>query len=112
MVLCLKNTDPNARQFTLEEMKAIVDEAHSHGMTVAAHAHGLKGIQAAIDAGVDSIEHSSFIDLPTIKKAINKKVYLSMDIYVSDYILGEGIKGILEESLEKKESWKNSKRKF
>lgn len=97
-----KNTDPNARQFTLEEMKAIVDEAHSHGMTVAAHAHGLKGIQAAIDAGVDSIEHSSFIDLPTIKKAINKNVYLSMDIYVSDYILGEGIKkGILEESLEK-----------
>ena len=97
-----KNTDPNARQFTLEEMKAIVDEAHSHGMTVAAHAHGLKGIQAAIDAGVDSIEHSSFIDLPTIKAAINKNVYLSMDIYVSDYILGEGIKkGILEESLEK-----------
>ena len=97
-----KNTDPNARQFTLEEMKAIVDEAHSHGMTVAAHAHGLKGIQAAIDAGVDSIEHSSFIDLATIKKAINKNVYLSMDIYVSDYILGEGIKkGILEESLEK-----------
>lgn len=97
-----KNTDPNARQFTLEEMKAIVDEARSHGMTVAAHAHGLKGIQAAIDAGVDSIEHSSFIDLSTIKKAINKNVYLSMDIYVSDYILGEGIKkGILEESLEK-----------
>jgi len=97
-----KNTDPNARQFTLEEMKAIVDEAHSHGMTVAAHAHGLKGIQAAIEAGVDSIEHSSFIDLATIKKAINKNVYLSMDIYVSDYILGEGIKkGILEESLEK-----------
>ena len=97
-----KNTDPNARQFTLEEMKAIVDEAHSHGMTVAAHAHGLKGIRAAIEAGVDSIEHSSFIDLPTIKEAINKNVYLSMDIYVSDYILGEGIKkGILEESLEK-----------
>ena len=97
-----KNTDPNARQFTLEEMKAIVDEAHSHGMTVAAHAHGLKGIQAAIEAGVNSIEHSSFIDLATIKKAINKNVYLSMDIYVSDYILGEGIKkGILEESLEK-----------
>ncbi len=97
-----KNTDPNARQFTHEEMKAIVDEAHSHGMTVAAHAHGLKGIKAAIEAGVDSIEHSSFIDLPTIKAAINNNVYLSMDIYVSDYILGEGIKkGILEESLEK-----------
>jgi imidazolonepropionase-like amidohydrolase len=97
-----KNTDPNARQFTLEEMKAIVDEAHSHGMKVAAHAHGLKGIQAAIKAGVDSIEHSSFIDREAIGEAIKKGTYLSMDIYVSDYILGEGVKkGILEESLEK-----------
>ena len=97
-----KNTDPNARQFTLEEMIAIVDEAHSHGMKVAAHAHGLKGIQAAIKAGVDSIEHASFIDRAAIKEAIKNGTYLSMDIYVSDYILGEGIKkGILEESLEK-----------
>ena len=97
-----KNTDPNARQFTIEEMKAIVDEAHSHGMKVAAHAHGLKGIQAAIKAGVDSIEHASFIDRESISEAIKKGTYLSMDIYVSDYILGEGVKkGILEESLEK-----------
>ena len=97
-----KNTDPNARQFTIEEIKAIVDEAHSHGMKVAAHAHGLKGIQAAIKAGVDSIEHASFIDRESIVEAIKKGTYLSMDIYVSDYILGEGVKkGILEESLEK-----------
>ena len=97
-----KNTDPNARQFTLEEMKAIVDEAHSHGMKVAAHAHGLKGIRTAIKAGVDSIEHASFIDKDTIQLAIKNNVYLSMDIYVSDYILGEGAKkGILEESLAK-----------
>jgi len=97
-----KNTDPNARQFTIAEMKAIVDEAHSHGMKVAAHAHGLKGIQAAIKAGVDSIEHASFIDRESIVEAIKKGTYLSMDIYVSDYILGEGVKkGILEESLEK-----------
>ena len=96
-----KNTDPNARQFTLEEMKAIVDEAHSHGMKVAAHAH-LKGIQAAIKAGVDSIEHASFIDKSAVIEAIKGGTYLSMDIYVSDYILGEGVKkGILEESLEK-----------
>ena len=97
-----KNTDPNARQFTLEEMKAIVDEAHSHGMKVAAHAHGLRGIQAAIKAGVDSIEHASFIDKGAVIEAIKGGTYLSMDIYVSDYILGEGVKkGILEESLEK-----------
>ena len=97
-----KNTDVNAKQFTYEEMEAIVSEAHNHGMKVAAHAHGLEGIKTAIRAGVDSIEHSSFIDDETIQLAIEKGTYLSMDIYVSDYILGEGAKkGILEESLEK-----------
>ena len=97
-----KNTDVNAKQFTYDEMKALVDEAHSHGMKVAAHAHGLKGIKVAIMAGADSIEHSSYIDKDTIQLAIDKGTYLSMDIYVSDYILGEGSKkGILEESLAK-----------
>ncbi len=97
-----KNTDVNAKQFTYEEMKAIVDEAHNHGMRVAAHAHGLDGIRTALKAGVDSIEHSSFIDEEAIQMAIEKGAFLSMDIFVSDYILGEGAKkGILEESLEK-----------
>ena len=97
-----KNTDVNAKQFTLEEMQAIVDEAHNHGMRVAAHAHGLKGIRTAIIAGVDSIEHASFIDDATIQLAKERGTSLAMDVYVSDYILGEGAaKGILEESLEK-----------
>jgi imidazolonepropionase-like amidohydrolase len=97
-----KNTDVNAKQFTLEEMEAIVSEAHNHGMKVAAHAHGLEGIKTAIRAGVDSIEHASFIDSEAIQMAIDKGTYLSMDIYVSDYILGDGAKkGILQESLEK-----------
>ena len=100
-----KNTDVNAKQYTLEEMKAIVDEAHNHGMKVATHAHGLIGIKTAIIAGVDSIEHASFIDNETIELAKEKGTFLSMDIYVSDYILGEGAaKGILEESLEKERS--------
>ena len=97
-----KNTDVNARQFTSQEMISIVDEAHSHGMKVAAHAHGLEGIITAIKAGVDSIEHASYINEEGIKLAIENGTYLSMDIYVSDYILGEGAKkGILEESLAK-----------
>jgi imidazolonepropionase-like amidohydrolase len=49
-------------------------------MKVAAHAHGLEGIKTAIRAGVDSIEHSSFIDDETIQLAIEKGTYLSMDI--------------------------------
>jgi len=97
-----KNTNVNNKQYTLEEMQAIVDEAHNHGMRVAAHAHGLEGIRTAIIAGVDSIEHASYIDDQTIELAKQKGTYLSMDIYVSDFILGEGKdQGILEESLQK-----------
>ena len=97
-----KGTNVNNRQYTLDEMKAIVDEAHTLGMKVAAHAHGLEGIRMAIDAGVDSVEHSSLIDQETINLAIAKGVFLAMDIYVSDYILGEGAKnGIPEYSLNK-----------
>ena len=97
-----KNTNVNNKQYTFEEMQAIVDEAHSHGMKVAAHAHGLEGIKTAIKAGVDSIEHASYIDDETIELAKKEGTYLSMDIYVSDFILGEGKdQGILEESLQK-----------
>ena len=97
-----KNTNVNNKQYTLEEMQAIVDEAHSHGMKVAAHAHGLEGIKTAIIAGVDSIEHASYIDDETIELAKQRGTYLSMDVYVSDFILGEGKdQGILEESLQK-----------
>src|SRR3982751_2650251 len=58
--------DPGARgldqHFTDAEMKGICDMAHSMGLKVAAHAHGTKGIDAAVRAGVDSIEHGTFID--------------------------------------------------
>ena len=72
------------------------------GLTVAAHAHGTDGIKNAIRAGVDSVEHASFLDEEAIALAKEMGTYLSMDIYVTEYILGEGEKaGILEESLAK-----------
>ncbi len=52
----------DAQQFTDEEMRAIVEAAHLLGMKVAAHAHGKRGIEAAIRAGVDSIEHGTYSD--------------------------------------------------
>jgi len=52
----------DAQQFTDEEMHAIVEAAHLLGMKVAAHAHGKRGIEAAIKAGVDSIEHGTYGD--------------------------------------------------
>ncbi|MBV9024168.1 MAG: amidohydrolase family protein [Streptomycetaceae bacterium] len=48
-------------QFTLEELQALVDEAHQAGVPVAAHAHGADGITAAVDAGVDTIEHCTWM---------------------------------------------------
>jgi len=97
-----KGTKVGVQQYSLEEMQMIVREAHRRGITVAAHAHGTEGIYAAIEAGVDSVEHASFIDDAGIKLAKEKGTFLSMDIYTTEYILGEGEKaGILEESLAK-----------
>ena len=97
-----KGDEAGAQQYTLEEMKAIVEEAHKLGRKVAAHAHGASSIRDAILAGVDSIEHASLIDEEGIRLAREKGTYLSMDIYDDDYILQEGAKaGMLPESLRK-----------
>ncbi|MCH1459418.1 MAG: amidohydrolase family protein [Luminiphilus sp.] len=97
-----KGTKVGAPQYTLEELTALVDEAHSRGLKVASHAHGSEGIINALKAGADTIEHASFIDDEGIRLAIENDAALSMDIYVTEYILGEGANaGILEESLEK-----------
>lgn len=97
-----KGDSVGGQQYTPEEMKALVAEAHQHGRKVAAHAHGAEGIKAAIIAGVDSVEHSSLIDDDGIKLAKRHGTFLVMDIYNDTYILEHGAEvGMLEESLEK-----------
>jgi imidazolonepropionase-like amidohydrolase len=97
-----KGTTVGAQQYTLEEMRTIVEESHLRGRKVAAHAHGTEGITAAITAGVDSVEHASMISDEGIRLARGMGTFLVMDVYVSDYILKEGEEvGILPESLEK-----------
>jgi imidazolonepropionase-like amidohydrolase len=54
--------DPQASQYSLEELKALVADAHRLGRRVAAHAHGAEGIRFAAEAGVDTIEHATYID--------------------------------------------------
>jgi imidazolonepropionase-like amidohydrolase len=94
--------EPGAQQLTLEEMKAIVDEAHMADLKVAAHAHGAAGIKDAIRAGVDTIEHASLIDDEGIKLAKQRGAWLSMDIYNTEYTQSEGKKnGVLEDNLRK-----------
>src|SRR5205085_12507456 len=57
-----KGDSPGAEQFSDEEIRAIVTEAHRLGRKVAAHAHGAPGIKQAVRLGVDSIEHGSYTD--------------------------------------------------
>jgi imidazolonepropionase-like amidohydrolase len=53
---------PHDAHYTLEEIRAIVDEAHRLGRRVAAHAQGARGVQNAVEAGVDTIEHGYYLD--------------------------------------------------
>ena len=97
-----KGTQVNSTQYTLEEMQAIVDESHMLGRKVAAHAHGNEGIKRAIIAGVDSIEHASFLDREAIQMGIDNGTYFAMDIYNTEYTLERGAEnGVPEENIEK-----------
>jgi imidazolonepropionase-like amidohydrolase len=91
-----------AQQLTLEEMRAIADEAHMLGLRVAAHAHGDAGIHDAILAGIDTIEHASLASDATIQLAKQHGTWFDMDIYNDDYILATGTSnGTEQESLDK-----------
>jgi imidazolonepropionase-like amidohydrolase len=90
------------QQLSLEEMKAIADEAHMLGLKVAAHAHGDEGIRDAILAGIDTIEHCSLASDETIRLAAQRRTWFDMDIYNDDYILATGTaNGTEQESLDK-----------
>ena len=79
--------NPQASQYTLEEMKAIVADAHRLGRKVAAHAHGAEGIRWASEAGVDSIEHGSYIDDAAIATMKKNGTYLVPTLYLADWFL-------------------------
>jgi imidazolonepropionase-like amidohydrolase len=97
-----KGTSPGARQYTYEEIEAIVDEAHMLGMPVAAHAHGTEGVLFAIRAGVDSIEHSSLIDEEGLDLAMRKGTFLSLNAYTPIYMVEHGeAAGMLPETIDK-----------
>ena len=81
-----KGDDPQASQYTREEMQAIVTDAHRLGRKVAAHAHGAQGILWATEAGVDSIEHGSYIDDASIKAMKKNGTYLVPTAYLADWV--------------------------
>src|SRR5882724_7942520 len=81
-----KGDDPNASQYTLEEMKAIVADAHRLGRRVAAHAHGAEGVRWASEAGVDSIEHGHLMDDASIATLKKNGTYLVPTLFLGEYM--------------------------
>ncbi|PQA86569.1 amidohydrolase [Marinicaulis flavus] len=75
-----------AQQMTFEEMKAVADEAHRHGLKVAAHAHGTEGIIAASEAGIDSIEHGSVITEKAANILKKNGTWLDSTLYLAQTI--------------------------
>jgi imidazolonepropionase-like amidohydrolase len=75
---------PRHAAYSLEEMKALVDEAHTLGKKAAAHAHGTEGIKRALLAGVDSIEHGIYLDEETISLMLRNGAFLAPTLYITD----------------------------
>ncbi len=85
-----KGDDPQASQYTLEEMQAIVADAHRLGRKVAAHAHGAQGILWATEAGVDSIEHGSYLDDAGIAAMKKHGTYFVPTAFLVDWMQQNG----------------------
>jgi imidazolonepropionase-like amidohydrolase len=81
---------PGAPEMSEEEIRAVAEVAHRHGLRLAAHAHGAQSVKDAIRAGADTIEHASLIDDEGISLARARGVCLDMDVYNGDYIDTEG----------------------
>lgn len=97
-----KGDSPEATQFSDEEIRVVVTEAHRLGRKVAAHAHGAAGIKQAVLAGVDSIEHGSYINDEDIQLMKQKGTYLVPTLYLADWFMENYAKiGVPEFMVEK-----------
>ena len=85
-----RGDDPQASQYSLDELKALVADAHRLGRRVAAHAHGAEGILFASEAGVDSIEHGTYIDADDIAAMKKHGTWLVPTLYLITWMRENG----------------------
>jgi len=79
------NDSPDHPQFTLEELRVMVEEARYRGIKVMAHAHGVEGIKNAVCAGVESIEHGTYLNREVIRLMLDKGTWLVPTLLVNKY---------------------------
>jgi len=99
-----EGTEIGAPQYSIEEMRAGVEEARKAGRIVAAHAHGKTGIKNAVRAGVDSIEHGYFLDEEGIELMLKFETYLVGTSAAVRNVASHGVKDGLRESVHRKAS--------
>jgi imidazolonepropionase-like amidohydrolase len=90
-------SDPGAAQFTVEEMRAAVDVAHKAGKRAMAHAHGTQAIKNAIMAGIDSVEHGSYLDDEAIEMMLKHGTFLVPTLLAVHRIIQHGETGGIPE---------------
>ena len=100
-----KGAVPGIAQLTLDELSAGVDEAHAHGMHVAAHAIGAPGIHNALRAGVDSIEHGLLVDDAAIDLLLEKRAFVVPTCAAIDCIVNGPADGATDAALAAQPEW-------
>ncbi|WP_122088891.1 metal-dependent hydrolase family protein [Halalkalicoccus subterraneus] len=93
-------TDPKTLAFTHEELEALIDESHRRGVHAATHAHGAEGIKAAAAAGVDTVEHGTFMDEESIDLLLTNDVTL-VPTLSAPYRIARNTEQATEESAQK-----------
>ncbi|HZZ86974.1 MAG TPA: amidohydrolase family protein, partial [Caulobacteraceae bacterium] len=83
------------QQFTTDELRTIIETAHRLGRRVSAHAHGTGGINAALENGVDSIEHGSFLDDESIRLFLRNNAFHTPTIIAGATVLGMAQGGVV-----------------
>jgi imidazolonepropionase-like amidohydrolase len=78
---------PGGAAATVDELRAVVEEAHQVGLMVAAHAHGTEGIRRALIAGVDTIEHASYLDEETTELFIEREAWMVSTLIASENLM-------------------------
>src|SRR3954467_7217554 len=90
---------PGAQQYSTEELTAIAEEAHRRGIRVATHAHGDTAVNAAMDAGIDCIEHGFMITEPTVQRLIDTDTFLvSTNALTEDWDLSNHPPSMMEKA--------------
>lgn len=95
-----EGTDINAYQYEVDELQAIVREAHKLGRKVMVHAHGPQGIKNALIAGVDSIEHCTLVDDEGIEMMVKNGTYMTATFMIQNWIMSRP-NGITDSMIQK-----------